>query len=280
MPSTRSGPSTARSPSASARSRTPTSTSAVRSAPTGCCGRSATGRICGRLRARLNLDSGYLSRLIASLQREGLVETAPGRRQARARGARSPTAAAPSSRSSTARATSSHAILLAPLGDKQRATLLEAMATVERLLTAGLVEITVEDPRSAGRPLLPDASTTRSSPSASRRLRRLDGASRPTIHRSSSPACGASRSAAARSGSATATSSACGSPPRRAGLASAGGSCASSRASRRRRSRGWRPTAPCRRRSTSTARWATSRSSRSTTSPTPTTGSRSGSRPR
>ena len=30
------------------------------------------------LRNRLNLDSGYLSRLIGSLQREGLVETAPG----------------------------------------------------------------------------------------------------------------------------------------------------------------------------------------------------------
>src|SRR3954471_7321557 len=30
------------------------------------------------LRTRLNLDSGYLSRLIGSLQREGLVETAPG----------------------------------------------------------------------------------------------------------------------------------------------------------------------------------------------------------
>ena len=30
------------------------------------------------LRNRLNLDSGYLSRLIGALQAEGLVETAPG----------------------------------------------------------------------------------------------------------------------------------------------------------------------------------------------------------
>ncbi len=36
--------------------------------------------------------------------------------------------------------------LLAPLNDRQRARLIEAMGTVERLLTAGLVEIGVADP--------------------------------------------------------------------------------------------------------------------------------------
>jgi len=39
--------------------------------------------------------------------------------------------------------------LLAPLGDGQRERLVEAMAVVERLLTAGLVAIAVEDPRGA-----------------------------------------------------------------------------------------------------------------------------------
>jgi len=39
--------------------------------------------------------------------------------------------------------------LLAPLGDGQRERLVEAMAVVERLLTAGLVAVAVEDPRSA-----------------------------------------------------------------------------------------------------------------------------------
>jgi GNAT superfamily N-acetyltransferase len=40
------------------------------------------------------------------------------------------------------------AALLEPLDAAQRARLVEAMVTVERLLTAGLVEITIEDPES------------------------------------------------------------------------------------------------------------------------------------
>jgi ribosomal protein S18 acetylase RimI-like enzyme len=39
--------------------------------------------------------------------------------------------------------------LLAPLDERQQTRLIEAMATVERLLTAGLVEIAVEDPAGA-----------------------------------------------------------------------------------------------------------------------------------
>ncbi len=39
--------------------------------------------------------------------------------------------------------------LLAPLGERQRERLVEAMATVERLLTAGLVEVAPEDPAGA-----------------------------------------------------------------------------------------------------------------------------------
>ena len=46
------------------------------------------------LRARLDLDSGYLSRLVASLERDGLVVVEPGsadrRRARRAQCARSP----------------------------------------------------------------------------------------------------------------------------------------------------------------------------------------------
>jgi GNAT superfamily N-acetyltransferase len=38
--------------------------------------------------------------------------------------------------------------LLAPLGEGQRARLVEAMAVVERLLTAGLVDVGIEEPRS------------------------------------------------------------------------------------------------------------------------------------
>jgi DNA-binding MarR family transcriptional regulator len=97
------------------------------------------------LRARLGLDSGYLSRLIGSLQREGLVEVAPGEdRRVRA------VALTPAGREERAalddRSDALAASLLDPLSASQRARLVEAMATVERLLTAGLVEIAEEDP--------------------------------------------------------------------------------------------------------------------------------------
>ncbi len=39
--------------------------------------------------------------------------------------------------------------VLAPLGETQRSRLVEAMGVVERLLTAGLVDVTIENPASA-----------------------------------------------------------------------------------------------------------------------------------
>jgi DNA-binding MarR family transcriptional regulator len=96
------------------------------------------------LRTTLNLDSGYLSRLIGALQREGLVETAPGADK-RVR----EVTLTPAGRAERAlldeRSDALAGDLLAPLSAAQRQKLLEAMATVERLLTAGLVEITVEE---------------------------------------------------------------------------------------------------------------------------------------
>jgi DNA-binding MarR family transcriptional regulator/GNAT superfamily N-acetyltransferase len=98
------------------------------------------------LRAKLDLDSGYLSRLVAALEREGLVERAPGATDRRVRAVRLTDAGraerARLDRASDARA----ATLLESLGDGQRERLVEAMATVERLLTAGLVEVAPEDP--------------------------------------------------------------------------------------------------------------------------------------
>src|SRR3954467_6227987 len=100
------------------------------------------------LRARLDLDSGYLSRLLPALEREGLVVVAPGTGDRRVRSVRLTPAGraerAVLDRESDALADS----LLAPLGDAQREGLVDAMATVERLLTAGLVDVAVEDPRS------------------------------------------------------------------------------------------------------------------------------------
>ena len=54
--------------------------------PRGCCGRSApTAPTCATLRARLDLDSGYLSRLVRSLEQDGLVVVEPGARDKRVR---------------------------------------------------------------------------------------------------------------------------------------------------------------------------------------------------
>ena len=101
------------------------------------------------LRARLDLDSGYLSRLLRALEGEGLVAVEPGTTDRRVRTVRLTDAGraerAVLDRESDALAES----LLAPLGDGQRERLVEAMAVVERLLTAGLVAVAVEDPRSA-----------------------------------------------------------------------------------------------------------------------------------
>ena len=101
------------------------------------------------LRARLDLDSGYLSRLLRTLEAEGLVvvEAAPADR--RVRTVRLTDAGRTErdllDRESDALAAS----LLAPLGAGQRTRLVEAMAVVERLLTAGLVDVAPEDPASA-----------------------------------------------------------------------------------------------------------------------------------
>jgi DNA-binding MarR family transcriptional regulator/GNAT superfamily N-acetyltransferase len=100
------------------------------------------------LRARLDLDSGYLSRLLRFLERAGLVVVQPDRTDQRVRSVRL-TRRGRTERDALGRQSDDLArSLLAPLGEVQRARLLEAMAVVERLLTASLVEIAIEDPTS------------------------------------------------------------------------------------------------------------------------------------
>ena len=98
------------------------------------------------LRRQLDLDSGYLSRLLRSLEAEGLVTVEPAAHDGRVRVVRLTAEGHQESevldRSSDTLAES----MLAPLDQDQRRRLVEAMATVGRLLTAGLVETTVEDP--------------------------------------------------------------------------------------------------------------------------------------
>jgi DNA-binding MarR family transcriptional regulator/N-acetylglutamate synthase-like GNAT family acetyltransferase len=101
------------------------------------------------LRARLDLDSGYLSRLLRLLERDGLVTVGPDPADRRVRSVRL-TAAGRSERAlldsqSDALARS----LLAPLGEAHRARLVDAMDEVQRLLTAGLVEVAIERPTTA-----------------------------------------------------------------------------------------------------------------------------------
>jgi DNA-binding MarR family transcriptional regulator/GNAT superfamily N-acetyltransferase len=101
------------------------------------------------LRGRLDLDSGYLSRLVAGLEREGLVERAPDAADRRVRAVRLTQAGRRERARLDAASDALAQSLLAPLGDDQRGRLIEAMATVERLLTAGLVEVAPEDPAGA-----------------------------------------------------------------------------------------------------------------------------------
>ena len=98
------------------------------------------------LRAKLGLDSGYVSRLLRALERQGLAEAQPAANDGRVRrvamtrkGLRE---VAELDRLSDAFARS----LLAPLSAPQRDRLVGAMATVERLMQASAVQIEAEAP--------------------------------------------------------------------------------------------------------------------------------------
>ncbi|RXZ72447.1 bifunctional helix-turn-helix transcriptional regulator/GNAT family N-acetyltransferase [Agromyces albus] len=97
------------------------------------------------IRERLELDSGYLSRLLRSLEREGLVGLAASAADSRVRTAR-PTEAGRAERAELDRRSDELAAsLLAPLSPRQRERLVEAMGTAMRLLEAGLVTVEPAD---------------------------------------------------------------------------------------------------------------------------------------
>jgi DNA-binding MarR family transcriptional regulator/GNAT superfamily N-acetyltransferase len=106
----------------------------------------ATGSDVRDLRSRLDLDSGYLSRVLRSLEAAGLVTVAPHESDKRVRIARLTTAGAAERRLLDRRSDRLAASFLEPLDDGQRYRLVEAMREVERLLTAALVEIAPHDP--------------------------------------------------------------------------------------------------------------------------------------
>jgi DNA-binding MarR family transcriptional regulator/GNAT superfamily N-acetyltransferase len=98
------------------------------------------------LRRRLELDSGHASRLLRALEADGLVRVEPAPADRRIRVARL-TAAGMAERELLDRRSDELAeSLLEPLPAAGRAQLVDAMRTVERLLTFSAVEIRPVDP--------------------------------------------------------------------------------------------------------------------------------------
>jgi DNA-binding MarR family transcriptional regulator/GNAT superfamily N-acetyltransferase len=100
------------------------------------------------LRARLGLDSGYVSRLVGSLTSRGLVTLGRSPADGRVQRARLTRAGAAEYRLMNRRSDRAAAALLASLAPGQRERLVGAMAEVERLLRAAGTAIERVDPAS------------------------------------------------------------------------------------------------------------------------------------
>lgn len=100
-----------------------------------------------RLRSRLELDSGYLSRLLRSLESAGLLTVSPGRRDRRVRVARLTAAGRRERRLLDRRSDDLAQSLVAALSPRQSERLAAAMHEVERLLAAAGVRIVPTDPQ-------------------------------------------------------------------------------------------------------------------------------------
>ena len=102
------------------------------------------------LRARLELDSGYLSRLLRSLEEAGFVVVERSSADGRVRTARL-TGRGAAERAELDRLSDEAArSLLQPLTSRQRDRLVNAMAEVQRLLTASAIRVNVCDPGHPG----------------------------------------------------------------------------------------------------------------------------------
>jgi DNA-binding MarR family transcriptional regulator/ribosomal protein S18 acetylase RimI-like enzyme len=99
------------------------------------------------LRARLGLDSGYLSRILQTLAANGLVTVGPSEADRRVRTARLTRAGLAERAELDRRNDAVASSILDELGDAQRTRLVDAMAEVERLLTASMVRVEPCDPR-------------------------------------------------------------------------------------------------------------------------------------
>jgi DNA-binding MarR family transcriptional regulator/ribosomal protein S18 acetylase RimI-like enzyme len=99
------------------------------------------------LRERLDLDSGYVSRLLRALEAAGFVVVESSPTDGRIRIARLTMAGRGELAELDKRSDDAAAAILQPLNDRQRSRLVTAMAEVERLLIASTVEVRECDPR-------------------------------------------------------------------------------------------------------------------------------------
>ena len=98
------------------------------------------------LRARLGLDSGYLSRVVQSLESQGLVRLRATADDERVRRAELTRAGRAELKVMNRRSDDAAEAILTPLTDTQRERLVAAMAEVHRLLTAAGIVIERVDP--------------------------------------------------------------------------------------------------------------------------------------
>jgi DNA-binding MarR family transcriptional regulator/GNAT superfamily N-acetyltransferase len=104
------------------------------------------GSAIARLRARLELDSGYFSRLLRALEADGLIEVVRDSHDRRSRIARLTARGQEERTMLDARSDELASSLLHPLSASQRDRLVTAMGEVERLLTVAAVQIVAIDP--------------------------------------------------------------------------------------------------------------------------------------
>jgi DNA-binding MarR family transcriptional regulator/GNAT superfamily N-acetyltransferase len=99
-----------------------------------------------RLRARLGLDSGYLSRLLRSLEEQDLVAVEPDPADRRRRMVKLTASGRRTRRRLDDRSERLAADLLEPLSERQRVRLSEALATADLLVRAATVQLEQVDP--------------------------------------------------------------------------------------------------------------------------------------
>lgn len=100
------------------------------------------------LRSRLELDSGYLSRILRSLEQQGLVDVAPLESDLRSRHARLTREGLKELKELNRLGDGFARVTLEPLSETERTRLVAAMSDVERLLNLSFTRISVEDPSS------------------------------------------------------------------------------------------------------------------------------------